>query len=139
MPNSFGFRPGRYYGRRKDIHDRFGGQEQGGIITPKNHPVIFLVTGDRGLEFGYNDRFRPDGIMEYYGEGQRGDMSFIRGNRAILDHQEDGKSLLLFRNLGGRLQYLGSMRYAGHRIESAPDIEGEIRKVIVFLLRRDAH
>ncbi|HHW34927.1 MAG TPA: hypothetical protein GXX24_12430 [Paracoccus solventivorans] len=139
MPNFFGFRPGRHYNRRKDIHDLFGGQEQGGIITPKSHPLIFLITGDRGLEFGYKDRYRADGIMEYYGEGQRGDMSFVRGNRAIRDHQVDGKSLLLFENTGPDLRYLGSMRYTGHRIENAPDIEGSIRKVIVFLLKRDVN
>jgi hypothetical protein len=29
-----GFEVGRTYNRRADIHARFGGQQQGGIVTP---------------------------------------------------------------------------------------------------------
>jgi hypothetical protein len=31
---SWGFEEGKVYNRRTDIHARFGGQQQGGIITP---------------------------------------------------------------------------------------------------------
>jgi hypothetical protein len=37
---------GRTYSRRKDIHGKFGGQQQGGISTPADIPFIFLFTGD---------------------------------------------------------------------------------------------
>lgn len=137
MSDLLGFRPGVIYNRRKDIHDRFSGQEQGGIITPKNASAVIIITGEAGGVYGYHDRYRPDGIMEYYGEGQRGDMEFVRGNRAIRDHVEDGKSLLLFEKRNGSLRFLGPMRYVGYRTERARDIEGTIRKVIVFLLERD--
>ena len=37
---SWGFEIGRVYNRLNDIHARFGGQQQGGIITPKDHPPL---------------------------------------------------------------------------------------------------
>jgi hypothetical protein len=94
---SWGFEVGRAYNRRSDIHARFGGQQQGGIITPADHPVVVIITGEEGLQHGYADRYRPDGVFEYFGEGQVGDMQLVRGNRAIAEHSASGKSLLLFR------------------------------------------
>ena len=93
----WGFEIGRVYIRRADIHGRFGGQQQGGIITPAKHSVIILITGEVGLEHGYSDRYRTDGVFEYFGEGQSGDMRMRAGNLAIAEHSAKGKSLLLFR------------------------------------------
>src|SRR4051794_4581162 len=93
----WGFERGRVYDRQKDIHKRFRGQEQGGIITPAEHQVVIIITGAEGEKFGYHDRTREDGIFEYSGEGQIGDMRFRAGNKAIRDHAADGKDLLLFR------------------------------------------
>jgi hypothetical protein len=39
---SWGFEIGRTYNRRADIHARFGGQQQGGIITPAHHPLVII-------------------------------------------------------------------------------------------------
>ena len=100
------FRPGQAY-RRTDLHDQYGGQRQGGISTPKKHPLIFLITGESGSQYGYADGFRDDGTFWYTGEGQVGDMEMVRGNGAILNHKEDGKVLYVFRDLGdGSLQHL---------------------------------
>ena len=88
---------GRFY-RRRDLHDEFGGQQQGGIVTPASTPIILLITGEAGLGYGYNDKEVPDGTFVYYGEGQTGPMSFVRGNRAIRDHAESGRDVHL---LGG--------------------------------------
>jgi 5-methylcytosine-specific restriction protein A len=93
---SWGFEAGRVYNRRSDIHARFGGQQQGGIVTPADHSVVIIITGEEGLQHGYSDRYRPDGVFEYFGEGQVGDMQMARGNRAIAEHSAGGKSLLLF-------------------------------------------
>jgi len=132
-----GFVLGERYNRRRDIHDRFGGQEQGGIITPKRAPAVILITGESGNKYGYHDRYRADGIMEYYGEGQRGDMKFIRGNRAIRDHEATGNSLLLFERSSHDLRFAGRMRYTGYRIGQGHDVDGVMRDVIIFLLERD--
>ena len=94
---TWGYEIGRVYNRTNDIHARFSGQQQGGIITPANHSLVIIVTGEEGLEHGYADRMRPDGIFEYFGEGQVGPMQMRAGNRAIAEHSAQGKSLLLFR------------------------------------------
>ena len=57
---------------------------------------MIIVTGEEGLQHGYADRYRPDGVFEYFGEGQVGDMQLHKGNRAIAEHSAEGKSLLLF-------------------------------------------
>lgn len=93
---SFGFEEGKTYNRRLDSHAKFAGQQQGGI-TPAQHPLVVIITGEEGLTHGYADRFRPDGAFEYFGEGQVGDMVMQRGNLAIASHAAEGKSLLLFR------------------------------------------
>jgi 5-methylcytosine-specific restriction enzyme A len=132
---SWGFEIGRVYNRRSDIHAQFGGQQQGGIITPADHPVVITITGEEGLQHGYADRYRPDGVFEYFGEGQVGDMQLLGGNRAIAEHSILGKSLLLFRNTPTGLRFEGEMVYAGHHIERAPDRNGAERDAIVFELR----
>ena len=132
---SWGFETDRVYSRRVDIHGRFGGQQQGGIITPANHSLVIIVTGEEGLEHGYADRHRADGVFEYFGEGQVGDMLWVRGNRAIRDHSADGRSLLAFRAERAGLRFQGELVYAGHHIERAPDRDGQMRDAIVFELR----
>ncbi len=133
---SYGFEVGRTYNRRQDIHARFGGQQQGGIITPKAQPVVIIITGEDGLTHGYADRSLPDGTFEYFGEGQIGDMQWVRGNRAIRDHSLDGKSLLLFRKTSEGLRFINEMVYSAHHIERAPDSKGTERDAIVFELRQ---
>jgi 5-methylcytosine-specific restriction protein A len=132
---SYGFEPGRLYNRRADIHARFGGQQQGGIVTPGEHPLVIIITGEEGLDHGYSDREMPDGSFEYFGEGQVGNMPWVRGNRAIRDHSKDGKSLLLFRKTRQGLRFVAEMLYAGHHVVRAPDTTGAERDAIVFELR----
>jgi 5-methylcytosine-specific restriction enzyme A len=92
------FVPEQLYHRRRDIHARFGGQEQGGMITPANHKLIFLVTGNSGRQHGYEDHWAEDGsTFFYFGEGQTGDMRFTKGNLALRDHVSDGEDVHLLR------------------------------------------
>jgi hypothetical protein len=88
---SWGFEEGKVYSRRADLHAKFGGQQQGGIVKPSQHPLVIIVTGKEGLEHGYADRTRDDGVFEYFGEGQVGDMVMQRGNLAVGSHAQDGK------------------------------------------------
>lgn len=132
---SWGFERGRIYNRRGEIHARFGGQQQGGIITPANHNVVFIITGAEGLINGYADRPRPDGVFEYFGEGQLGDMVMKRGNARVANHSRDGASLLLFRKMPNGLRFEDEYVCEGHHIERAPDQAGEMRNAIVFELR----
>jgi 5-methylcytosine-specific restriction protein A len=132
---SYGFEPGRIYNRRSDIHARFGGQQQGGIITPSQHSLVIIITGEEGLEHGYADRYRGDGVFEYFGEGQVGDMRLRAGNRAIVDHSSQGKDLLLFRKTSVGLRFEGDMVCEGYHLERAPDRTDTERDAIVFELR----
>lgn len=132
---NWGFEEGKIYNRRADIHTRFGGQQQGGIITPTRYPLVIIITGEEGLAHGYADRTRADGVFDYFGEGQVGHMQLQRGNLAIAAHAAEGKSLLLFRKTADGLRFAGEMVYEKHHLETAPDREGNQREAIVFELR----
>jgi 5-methylcytosine-specific restriction enzyme A len=129
------FVPGQIY-KRVEVHRAYGGQRQSGISTPTNHPFLLLFTGDQGEQYGYHDEWTADGVFLLTGEGQRGDMSFVRGNAALRDHIQDGKDLHLFKCLPkkGFIQYMDQMVCIGHRWRTAPDRDGAQRRVIVFEL-----
>ena len=129
------FQEGRKYNRRLDIHDVYGGQRQSGIVTPRDHPILFLFSSEQGKSHGYSDGYREDGSFWYTGEGQIGDMQFVRGNRAIRNHIDDEKKLLLFTDIGkGEVVYEGEFRLLGNHFEEKPDTAGSQRKAIVFEL-----
>lgn len=130
------FERGRTYNRRADIHARYAGQEQNGIITPGDYPLVIAITGEEGRQHGYSDRLRPDGVFEYFGEGQVGDMRMIRGNHAIANHAQDGKSLLLFKKeRSGRLRFDGEWVCEKVLERDAPDRDRTMRRAFVFELR----
>lgn len=126
---------GQPYNRKRDIHGRYAGQERGGIATPTSAPLVFAFTSEAGAAFGYEDKFQPDGVFWYTGEGQVGDMQMIRGNAAIANHAQDGKSILLFESTPkGEVHFLGEADYLGHHIEQRPDRNGALRNAIIFHL-----
>lgn len=132
------FIPGQIYHRRTEIHKPYGGQEQGGISTPKTYKLIFLFTGETGKRYGYDENDGWHG--EYFSltaEGQEGDQQFIKGNKAVRDHIEQHKDLHLFSYDGmkkGFVRYLGQMICTGASSATAPDKNGKQRNVIVFHL-----
>jgi 5-methylcytosine-specific restriction protein A len=129
------FEVGKIYNRRDEIHKVYGGQQQRGISTPANHPLIFLFTGESGESYGYEDKFQPDGTFRYTGEGQVGDMEMLRGNSAIRDHQELGKNLFLFEYVkSGYVRFMGEVVCVGHHIEQRVDRSGDRRDAIIFHL-----
>lgn len=128
------FEIGRIY-QRRSIHAKYGGQMQSGISTPGLHPLIFAFTGATGRQHGYADEWTEDGALRYFGEGQDGDMTLTRGNKAIADHAVDGKELLLFEALGaGRVRFRGAFNCADFSYEQGVDRAGSPRRVIIFRL-----
>src|SRR5579872_4824472 len=128
------FAPGQII-RRRDLHSTYGGQEQGGISTPANHSFIMLFTAPSGLSHGYEDGWTESGIFLYTGEGQLGDMSFVRGNRALRDHLQDGKDVYLFEYVDrGLVRYVGQLIITGYHERSSGDSAGNQRHAIVFEL-----
>jgi 5-methylcytosine-specific restriction protein A len=131
---SFDLKIGNVYSRA-DIHDRYGGQRQGGVSTPSQFPYIFLFSGKQGEEYGYEDGQRDDQVYLYSGEGQLGDMEMARGNRAIREAYNNNKTIHLFEYVQpGHVRYVGEMMYVGHHWTEMPDRTGQLRKGIVFEL-----
>jgi 5-methylcytosine-specific restriction protein A len=131
-----GFEIGNLYTRKTDLHERFGGQRQGGISTPASHSVIFLITGEVGEQHGYADGWSQSGSFMYFGEGQFGDMEWRGGNTAIRDHVKNGKDLLLFQHgkKGKPIRFMGQFVCAGWHYQEAPDSNKAPRRAIVFEL-----
>jgi 5-methylcytosine-specific restriction protein A len=128
------FVPGQVY-KRRELHKQVGGQERGGISTPKKHPMVLIFTGHSGSQYGYADRWL-NGFFYYTGEGQEGDMEFRSGNSAIRDHAQNRKELHLFeQERKSEVRYFGRMVYEGFEWQQLPDRNGELRKAIVFHLR----
>ncbi|MFV7514634.1 HNH endonuclease [Stenotrophomonas geniculata] len=132
------FEVGALYNRQKQIHGVFGGQQQGGISTPKEHPLVIAFTGEAGVSHGYHDFWDDDEVFHYFGEGQVGDMKYVAGNRAIGEHAKDGKTLIVFQMMGkGRpYRYLGRFMCQSSYVQPGmPDGKGQPRSAIVFRLR----
>jgi hypothetical protein len=70
---------------RREVHERFGGRQQGGISPSREAPVVMFFTDPAtGHQHGYYDGMDEDGLFNYVGEGQQGDQQFVQGNKAIL-------------------------------------------------------
>jgi 5-methylcytosine-specific restriction enzyme A len=122
--------------RRSDLHELYKGQQQGGISTPAESSVIMLFTGYSGPQHGYEDGW-SEGVFCYFGEGQVGDMLWVRGNAAVRDHAKNGRDLLLFQMLEqprSHVRFLGSFNCASWEYRPAPDRQGKARQAIVFHL-----
>jgi 5-methylcytosine-specific restriction enzyme A len=132
------FERGRVY-RRDELHHAWDGatrvQQQGGILTPVEAPLVIVVTGEEGGQYGYDDSWDAEGVFHYYGAGQVGPMEFVRGNLALRDHSENGEDVHLFEQVSGGLRYDGQMVCAGYyERDDVPDRNGDLRRAIVFEL-----
>lgn len=128
---------GRYYNRQADIHGQYGGNKQSGISASAQAPFVFLFTGGTGKAHGYHDGWDGD-VFRYYGEGQSGDMTLTKGNKALLEHSLRGKTLLLFQShgKGQPVSYVGEFVCAGHEWIADKDGAGQNRQAVIFHLTR---
>src|SRR2546423_1643616 len=123
---------------RREVHARFGGRQQGGIGPSSKAPVVLFFTDpNTGHQHGYYDGWGTDGLFHYVGEGQQGDQRLVQGNKAILNHRQDGRGLEGFRATGSTVTYLGEFELVDHYFTDAhesgdPDVQ---RQVVVFRLR----
>jgi hypothetical protein len=132
-----GLEPGDQLARR-EVHERYGGRQQGGISPSREAPVVMFFTDPAtGHQHGYYDGMDEDGLFNYVGEGQQGDQQFAQGNKAILRHREDGRTLEGFLARGPAVTYLGEFELVDTYMRDA-HASGDpttLRQVIVFRLR----
>lgn len=125
--------------RRRQLHRQYGGGQQGGISTSSSTPDIFIFTNPaRGSRYGYDlhEGLQPDGSFAYTGEGQSGDQEFTRGNKALLNAADEGRTIRVFNAQPPYATYVGAFTTgeplcAFHQI---PGADGNLRRAIVFNL-----
>lgn len=117
----------------EQLNDIFGVSNMGGIRISKLTGTILLVSSaDNAL---YEDRDQ-DGLFSYTGEGQKGDQELVRGNKAVYDSPSRGTPLLLFfKRQTNEYEFQGEVRLAAAPVqEQQPDVDGQLRTVLVFPL-----
>ncbi|WP_350001718.1 hypothetical protein [Pseudarthrobacter sp. WHRI 8279] len=125
---------------RASLHAKYGGQEQGGISTPKSTPELFIFTDpEKGAKYGY-DKFeglREDGNYSYTGEGQVGDQVIDkRGNASLVRSAAQGRIIRLFRTAKTYATYVGSFTLGtpAYWESTIPDMNGNDRRGYIFNL-----
>ncbi len=122
---------------RREVHALYGGRQQGGIGPSSKAPVVLFFTDPAtGHRHGYYDGWDADGLYNYCGEGQQGDQRLVQGNKAILKHAEEGRTLEGFSAKGVNVTYMGEFELVDHYWTEAHESGSEtLRQVVVFRLR----
>jgi 5-methylcytosine-specific restriction enzyme A len=123
--------------KRSDIHDKFGGNRQGGISPSSQFPFIFIFSGKSGHQHGYKDQWENHDVFSYTGEGQLNDMQFVRGNLAIRDHLKNGRRVFLFiQEQKAFVRFESELELVTIDFFQGPDREGAERTAIKFFFKR---
>jgi hypothetical protein len=137
-PAPFPFVPGSRI-HRSEVHHLLGGNPRAGIANCADQPFVLLFS-DPGLgePFGYHvhEGLRPDGVYQFSGEGKRGPQQWVRGNFALAEAANRGKTLHLFLPEERHQVYVGEFTLSerGWINAIAPDIGGSDRSIFVFEL-----
>ena len=122
---------------RRQLHKKYGGQMFSGISTPTKFPFIFIFTSENGEKYGYIDKWKTEKLFYYSGQGQKGDMEFISGNKRIRDHKSNNKKIYLFeKTKPGVVKFISEMKYVGHHFTETKDSQNNLRKTIIFELEK---
>jgi hypothetical protein len=136
MTSQSPFIPNQVY-KRSLIHDEYGGNRQGGISPSAKVPFIFIFSGKSGAQYGYKDGWDNKNVFSYTGEGQEGDMQFVKGNLALKEHKERGKRVFLFESDGTTfVKFVSEMEFFDADYFETPDKNGTNRFGIRFFLNR---
>jgi 5-methylcytosine-specific restriction protein A len=130
------FIPRQIY-KRSLLHDEYGGNRQGGISPCVRFPYIFIFSGKSGTQYGYMDGWDNENIFSYTGEGQEGDMKFIRGNLALRNHINNGKRVFLFEyQRTGFVEFITELEIFDFDYFPTPDRNLNNREGIKFIFKR---
>ena len=144
------FEKGQFY-HHNDIWKPLNLGYSSGIRSSKKNKLVILfwnvpsqdVQKQRNDEFGrvniYEDSFDEKiGLYHYIGEGKVGNQKLTRGNKAIIEAKELGRTIHLFHQHenNGEHEYLGEVELVGKpEIQIHGDIDGKNREEFVFLLK----
>ena len=93
----------------------------------------------KGGSFVYHDHWTLEGDYIYSGEGKTGDQQLIKGNKAIVDAETNGKSIYLFVKLSPQEYYFqGKFALVDYTYENEKDEDGNVRNEYKFRLRKIA-
>jgi hypothetical protein len=124
--------------KRTEIHALYGGAGRGGIEPSRKTPNVLVFSDPKaGEQYGYTFDGWRDGIFHYTGDGQVGDQRWRDGNKAIRDHDADGRALRLFDGVRGDVTYMGEFALDVQNpfyLAETLDRLREPRQVIVFRL-----
>ncbi len=130
------FIPNHVY-KRSEIHDQYGGNRQGGIAPSARVPYIFIFSGKSGSQYGYKDGWDNPNVFSYTGEGQEGDMKFVKGNLALRDHIENGKRVFLFEyERSGYVKFICELEFFDVESFETLDLNKANRTAIMFFFKR---
>lgn len=134
--NPLPFIPDQIY-KRSEIHDQYGGSRFSGISDTVKYPFIFIFSGSSGEQHGYKDEWYNKNVFAYSGEGQVGDMKFIKGNLALRDHLKTGKRVFLFEFVNkGMWRFISELILLEFNFFKGQDRQGNQRIGIKFFFQR---
>lgn len=123
--------------KRSAIHDQFGGNRYGGIAPCAKFPYIFIFTGTQGAAHGYLDGWDNPNIFCYTGEGQNGDMKFVKGNLALREHLNNGKRVFLFEYVrSAYVKFVSELEFHDFDYFETKDSSGHLRVGIKYFFKR---
>jgi hypothetical protein len=99
--------------------------------------VLFFTDPVTGHRHGYYDGLDDDELYNYVGEGQHGDQQLTKGNKAILNHVKDKRTLEGFLAKSPFVTYLGEFELVDYHFTEAHESgdPNTLRQVVVFRLR----
>jgi 5-methylcytosine-specific restriction enzyme A len=134
LPSPFNI--GKIY-KRTTLQDQYGGNRQSGIAASAKFPFIFIFSGKAGHQHGYKDQWENENVFSYTGEGQLGDMSFVKGNLALRDHLQTGKRVFLFTEAErSHVTFEAELEFLEFDYFPGTDREGNDRLAIKFFFKR---
>lgn len=124
----------------QQVENDFGIQISGfgrGINPTKDSVVLISSIGKSNDKFVYHDHWTLDGQYIYSGEGMNGDQTMTKGNLAIKNAEQDGKTIHLFVKFSPQeYYYQGEFVLVDYTYENEKDEDGNLRKEYKFRLNK---
>ena len=123
-----------------DVEKIFGINRYGfgrGINVTDDAIILISSLIQDGMRYTYHDHFDVNGDFIYSGEGQNGDQTMNRGNRAIVEAAQNNKKIILIIK-ASPTEYMPQGEYylVEYTVEDDTGEDGEQRKEYKFRLRK---